>query len=183
VKAGADLVCFSGDKMLGGPQCGIIVGRRELIERIKKNPLTRALRCDKMTYAAAEATLKLFLEPEKMITTHPVLSMIARKPESVQGQARRLRRRLLSQLSGKAELAVIPGETEMGSGSLPGKSIPTFLLQIKPLSLMPDELGKRLRLGNPPVFTRIAADAVLLDLRTVFEEEERTLASCLVAAF
>lgn len=181
VRDGADLVCFSGDKMLGGPQCGMIVGKREWVERIKRNPLTRALRCDKMTYAAAEATLKLFLEPDKLPESHPVLNMITAAPESVRKRAQNLRRRVAGKLSGRAELTVVPGETEMGSGSLPGKSIPTFLLKVKPLVIAPDELAKKLRLGHPAVFARIADDALLFDLRTVFPEEEKMLGDCLCA--
>jgi len=183
IRDGADLVCFSGDKMLGGPQCGVIVGRRDLVERIKRNPLTRALRCDKMTYAAAEATLKLFLEPDKMPETHPVLRMITELPASVKQRAQNLKRRIAPRLADKAELSIVAGETEMGSGSLPGRSIPTFLLQIKPKSANPDDLAARLRLGNPAVFTRIAEDALLLDLRTVFPEEVKMLADRVCQVF
>ena len=182
VRDGMDVICFSGDKMLGGPQGGYLIGKKEIIERVKKNPLARALRCDKMSYAAAEATLKLYLEPEKLTKTHPVLSMITEQPASVKRRTQALRRRLLSEVEGKAELSIVPGETEMGSGSLPGKSIPTFILQLKPLKSSPDELGKRLRLGRPPVFTRIADETVIFDLRTVFRGEEKILADCILAA-
>jgi L-seryl-tRNA(Ser) seleniumtransferase len=181
VKDGADLVCFSGDKMLGGPQCGVIVGKRDMIERIKRNPLTRALRCDKMTYAAVEATLKLYLEPDKMAERHPVLRMITEKPEAIKRRAQNLKRRLVGRLAEKADLSVIPGETEMGSGSLPGKSIPTYLLQIKLKSGSLEDVARRLRLGSPAVFLRIAEDALLADLRTVFPDEDRILAERLAA--
>lgn len=182
VRDGADVACFSGDKMLGGPQCGIIVGRRDIIERIKRNPLTRALRCDKMTYSAAEATLKLYLEPEKLPQVHPVLSMITEESASVKRRAQALRRRIASQIGGKAEVSVVPDETEMGSGSLPGRSIPTYSLQVKPESVSPDEFGRRLRLGDPPVFTRITEESVRFDLRTVFRGEEKILGECIVKA-
>ncbi len=182
VRAGADVICFSGDKMLGGPQCGIIIGKRAHLERIKRNPLTRALRCDKMTYAAVEATLKLFLEPDKLTQLHPVLRMITETPDSVRRRALLLKRRLAPKLSGKAQMEVIRGETEMGSGSLPGYSLPTYLLQIKPLNRSSDEVSKRLRRGNPAVFARLAEAAVLLDLRTVLPGEERLLGDCLAAA-
>lgn len=181
VQDGADLVCFSGDKMLGGPQCGIIVGRRHLVEMIKKNPLTRALRCDKMTYAAVEATLKLFLEPEKLPQVHPVLRMITEPPASVRRRAQDLKRRVAASVGTKLQVEVIPGETEMGSGSLPGRVIPSYVLRVKAQDLSPDELGRRLRLGEPPVFSRIEAEALLLDLRTVFPGEEKILAACLAA--
>jgi L-seryl-tRNA(Ser) seleniumtransferase len=182
VRAGADIICFSGDKMLGGPQCGIIIGKRKYIEQIKRNPLMRALRCDKMTYAAAEATLKLYLEPHKITQTHTVLSMVTESAFSVKRRADRFKRGIAKMLAGKAELAVIPDETEMGSGSLPGRSIPTYAVKVIPLHLTADELGRRLRLGEPPVFCRIAEGAVLLDLRTVFRGEEKVLGECLHAA-
>ncbi|RJP76607.1 MAG: L-seryl-tRNA(Sec) selenium transferase [Candidatus Zixiibacteriota bacterium] len=182
VRDGADVVCFSGDKMLGGPQGGIIVGKRALIERIKKNPLTRALRCDKMTYSALEATLKLYLDPEKLPQVHPVLRMITEEPASVRRRAQTLKRLAAPGCAGRADLAVTPGETEMGSGSLPGKVIPSYVVQVRPRTLSPDDLGQRLRRGDPPVFSRIEDEAVVLDLRTVFPGEERVLAACLAAA-
>lgn len=176
VRAGADVICFSGDKMLGGPQGGFLIGKRDIIERVKKNPLTRALRCDKMSYAAAEATLKLYLEPQKLTQTHPVLCMITETPESVKKRTMSLKRRLAGDLKEKAAMTVIQGETEMGSGSLPGRSLQTYVLRLRPLTMAPDEIGRRLRLGRPPVFTRIAGEAVIFDLRTVPRSEEKILA-------
>jgi L-seryl-tRNA(Ser) seleniumtransferase len=136
-----------------------------------------------MSYAAAEATLKLYLEPEKLEETHPVLHMITEKPESVKRRTQTLRRWLAPDLKDKAELSVIPGATEMGSGSLPGETIPTFVLQMKLKGISPDDFGKKLRLGRPPVFSRIAEDAVLFDLRTVFKGQERLLGESIKAAF
>ncbi|MCX6641403.1 MAG: L-seryl-tRNA(Sec) selenium transferase [bacterium] len=176
VRDGVDVVCFSGDKMLGGPQCGFIIGRHELVERIKRNPLTRALRCDKLSYAAAEATLKLYLEPEKLYDTHPVVHMITESVSAVKKRTQGLKRSLRSKIGDKADLMVVPSETEMGSGSLPGKSIPTYALIVKPHTLSPEELGKKLRLGDPPIFTRIAENALIVDLRTVFSGEEKIIA-------
>lgn len=182
VRSGADIICFSGDKMLGGPQGGIIIGKRKYIEQIKRNPLMRALRCDKMTYAAAEATLKLYLEPEKLRRNHTVIGMVTEPAASVKRRADRFKRGIAKNLAEKAQLAVIPDETEMGSGSLPGRSIPTYTVQVIPLQITADELGRRLRLGDPPVFCRIAEGAVLLDIRTVFRGEERLLNDCLLKA-
>lgn len=182
VRSGADIICFSGDKMLGGPQGGIIIGKRKYIEQIKRNPLMRALRCDKMTYAAAEATLKLYLEPEKLRRNHTVIGMVTEPAASVKRRADRFKRGIAKNLAEKAQLAVIPDETEMGSGSLPGRSIPTYTVQVIPLQITADELGRRLRLGDPPVFCRIAEGAVLLDIRTVFRGEERLLSDCLLKA-
>ncbi len=183
VKAGMDVICFSGDKMFGGPQGGYLVGKREIIERVKKNPLTRALRGDKLQYSAAEATWKLFLEPEKLTRTHPVLGMITEPAASVRRRAQRLKRRLAPVLQDRAETAVAADTTEMGSGSLPGKGIPTYVLRISPVKRTPECIAEALRKGDPPVFTRIAGDALVIDLRTVFKREEAILEQCLVQAF
>ncbi|MFH1862174.1 MAG: L-seryl-tRNA(Sec) selenium transferase [bacterium] len=182
VNDGVDVVCFSGDKMLGGAQAGFLVGKREIIDQVKRNPLTRALRCDKMSYAAAEATLRLYLQPETLQQTHPVLSMILEKPESVRRRARALLRQVQSVLNDAADLSVISSETEMGSGSLPGKSLPTFALKVTPKRISADELGCKLRRGTPPVFARIESNSLLLDLRTVFRWEEKILGNCLIAS-
>jgi L-seryl-tRNA(Ser) seleniumtransferase len=183
VKAGMDAICFSGDKMLGGPQGGYIIGKKSIIERVKKNPLTRALRGDKMQYAAAEATLKLYLEPDKLPETHPVIHMITKPAASIRRRANALKRKLTPRLESRADLMVIPDGTEMGSGSLPGKSIPTFALKIIPKNRTPDCIGEALRKGRPPVISRIAGDAILLDLRTVDKREEGDLFECILRAF
>jgi L-seryl-tRNA(Ser) seleniumtransferase len=182
VKAGIDVGCFSGDKMLGGPQCGIIVGKRAIVELIKRNPLTRALRCDKMTYAAAEATLKLFLEPEKLPQTHPVFRMITDTQASVRQRALNLKKRVSKLVGDRLNLSVVSGETEMGSGSLPGRNLPSYVLQVISPEASSDELSNRLRRGDPPVFSRIEGGVVILDMRTVFPGEEKILAACLAAA-
>jgi L-seryl-tRNA(Ser) seleniumtransferase len=183
VRAGMDVICFSGDKMLGGPQGGYIIGKRDIINRVKKNPLTRALRGDKMQYAAAEATLKLYLEPEKLPDVHPVLHMITRPAATVKRRTLTFRKKLQPRLKDRAELSVVPSSTEMGSGSLPGESIPTYALQIIPINRTADCIGGVLRKGRPPVFTRITADAVMVDLRTVPRREENILLDCIAAAF
>ncbi len=182
MRDGMDVICFSGDKMLGGPQGGYLIGRRDIIERVKKNPLTRALRLDKMAYAAHEATLKLFLEPDKLRETHPVLKMITEDPAAIRRRTQTLRRKILPLVGDKAELSVIPGETEMGSGSLPGKGLKTYVLKVAPAKYTPDCIGERLRKSSPPIFSRIEKDAVLLDLRTVFKGEEKILGEKLVEA-
>jgi L-seryl-tRNA(Ser) seleniumtransferase len=180
VQSGVDVICFSGDKMLGGPQGGFIIGKRELIEKIKRNPLMRALRCDKLSYVAAEATLKLYLEPEKLYDHHPVFHMITEPSQDVKKRAMSLKRMVAPKITGKADVVVSTSETEMGSGSLPGKTIPSYALWIKPKHFSPDEYGRKLRVGNPPVFTRIAEGCVVVDLRTVLKGEEKVLALRLV---
>ncbi len=167
--AGADVVCFSGDKLLGGPQAGIIVGKREIIERLKKFPLTRALRVDKITLAGLQATLLHYLkgEAEQKI---PVWRMISAEPAELRRRAQRWARRL-RQAGIKAQ--VIEGRSAIGGGSLPGETLPTWLLALQLPS--PDAIARALRRYNPPIVARIEEDLLLFDPRTVFPEEEETL--------
>lgn len=164
IAAGAGLVCFSGDKLLGGPQAGILVGRRELIERCKKHPLARALRIDKLDLAALSATLAHYLkgEAEREI---PIWRMISLPLEDIDRRARELARRL-SQAGYRAE--VIDGQSTVGGGSLPGETLPTRLVALAVDS--PDAFLARLRAGDPPVVARIEADRVMFDLRTVMDD-------------
>ncbi len=181
VKAGVDIVTFSGDKLLGGPQCGIIIGKKEYLEKIKKNPLCRALRCDKMTYAVLEATLKLFLDKENLIEKNPVLHMLALSIRTISKRARRFVKRI-SAISKKCEISIISGESQIGGGSLPTENIPTKLVALSPKNISVDELAARLRAGEMPVFTRIADDRVLLDFRTVHASEIQSLADAVIKA-
>jgi len=183
VKAGMDVICFSGDKMLGGPQGGILVGRRDIIERVKKNPLTRALRGDKMQYAAAEAVWKLFLDPETLPQKHPVLRMITEPAESVKSRTQNFRRRISSAIGDRAKMSIEADKTEMGSGSLPGNGIPTFVLKLITNGRTADCVAGVMRKGRPPVFVRIAEDALLMDLRTVPKTDEKLLSECVIKAF
>ena len=169
LSAGADVVCFSGDKLLGGPQAGIIVGKREIIERLKKFPLTRALRVDKITLAGLQATFLHYLkgEAEQKI---PVWRMISAEPAELKRRAQRWARRL-KQAGIKAQ--VIEGRSAIGGGSLPGETLPTWLLALQLPS--PDAIARALRSYNPPIVARIEEDLLLFDPRTVFPEEEETL--------
>lgn len=164
VAQGADLVCFSGDKLLGGPQAGIIVGREELITRLKDYPLTRALRVDKTTIAGLNATLRHYQEG-KAAEKIPVWRMIAMSPESIEERARNW----AEQLDGE----VVDGHSTVGGGSLPGETLPTKLVALQVAS--PDALARHLREGEPAVVGRIEDDRFLLDPRTVSEEEEEML--------
>jgi L-seryl-tRNA(Ser) seleniumtransferase len=163
--AGVDVVCFSGDKLLGGPQAGIIIGRKELIDKIKKHPLARAVRADKACLAGVTATLLHYLkdEAEREI---PILKMMSFTPKQIKGRVEAWIREL-------AQGEVVDGESTVGGGSLPGESFPTFLLSLTVES--PDKFLKRLRTQNPPIIARTANDKVLLDPRTVLPEQEGAL--------
>ncbi len=169
ISAGADVVCFSGDKLLGGPQAGIIIGKADLIARIKKHPLARALRADKLCLAALTATLLLYLKNDAE-SEIPVWRMIARPLKDVKASAESWRREL-----GTGQ--VIRSESTVGGGSLPGESIPTYVLAFTVKS--PDRFSARLRIQSPPVIARTENDMVLLDPRTVLIDQENELLSIL----
>ncbi len=165
IQAGADLVCFSGDKLLGGPQAGIIAGRKDLLERIKRHPLARALRADKLCLAALTATLEHYLKDE-VEREVPVWQMMVRTPEQLQARARRW-----AEVLGRGN--VIEGRSAVGGGSLPENTLPTYLFAL-PVA-QPDRLLALLRRGNPPVIARIEEDMVVLDPRTVAADQEGAL--------
>jgi L-seryl-tRNA(Ser) seleniumtransferase len=183
VKAGSDVITFSGDKILSGPQCGIIVGKKRFIEAIKKNPLARALRCDKLTYAALEATLKIYLDPERLPERHPVLKMLTLPERKLAGRTRTFQRHLRNQLEGNCDIRVVNGHSQLGSGSLPAKNIPSKLVSLKPKSISAESLGSGLRSYNPPIFTRIEKDEVLLDFRTIQEKEINIVEQAVIKIF
>ncbi len=167
--AGASLVAFSGDKLLGGPQAGIIIGRRDLVDMLKRHPLARALRADKLCLAALQATLLHYLRDEA-VREIPVWQMIAMPLDKLEARARRWAERL-SKMGVQAE--VIPGESAVGGGSLPGATLPTRLVALNVAS--PDGFAARLRAADPPVIARIEADRLVLDPRTVLAEDEEPL--------
>lgn len=176
VAAGAALVCFSGDKLLGGPQAGIVVGRTALIERLKRHPLARALRADKLCLAALQATLLHYLRGEATQEI-PVWRMLAARQEELERRARRWQRALH-----RAGIAaeVISGSSTIGGGSLPGEVLPTYLVALSTSS--PDRTAAALRKADPPVIARIEEDRVLLDPRTVLPEDERELITAVIRA-
>lgn len=165
VKAGCDLVCFSGDKLLGGPQAGIIIGKKDLIKHILVHPLARALRCGKLTLAGVTATLIHYLKDEAEHEV-PIWQMIAKPLDEIQTTAENWR-----QFLGTGE--VISGCSTVGGGSLPTEEMPTCLLALD--SPKPDAFMKALRETHPPVIARIDQDRVLLDPRTIFPEQEAAL--------
>jgi len=172
--AGADLVSFSGDKLLGGPQAGILAGRPDLVERLRRNPMYRALRLDKLIYQALARTLAdLLFERWDRI---PALRMIRLSAAEIRERAQRL----LASLEGvRAELT--PGRSVVGGGSTPEQSLETWLIAISPARAA--EMERRLRAADPPVIARVEQDRVLLDLRTVFPEEEAELAAAVRSAY
>jgi len=184
IARGADIVTFSGDKLLGGPQAGIIVGKKEYIDLMAKNQLTRALRVDKLTMAALEATLRAYLwEPEETIRRVPILQMLTLDQNTLHKRARRVSRRLREVLAGKAEVSLEKGVSQAGGGSLPLLELPTVLLALSPGNGKLAQWARNLRLGEPAVMGRLAEGRLLLDLRTVLEKEEELLVQALAAAF
>jgi len=181
IAAGADLVCFSGDKLLGGPQAGIIVGRRHLIQAVKKNPLFRVLRCDKLRIAALEATLRLYLDPNGPGAHVPPIRILARGPEEIEADCRALVAKLPPRVREKLNAEVERGTSEIGGGSLPGEELPTYLVVLRPDGMGAEELARRLRASDPPVYARVSKDAVLLDMRTVLDGEVDEAAAALCA--
>ncbi len=180
IKAGVDVACFSGDKLIGGPQAGIIVGKASIIQRIRKNPLSRALRVGKLTIAGMEATLRLFLSREKLHDFHPVYKMFSLSLKEVEKRAQKVAKELQSQISDKVEITIIDGGSQVGSGSVPVETIPTKILRIKPASGSAEILARKLRHYKPPIFTRIQKDSVLFDFRTIQEDEDSLVSEALL---
>ena len=166
--AGADVVTFSGDKLLGGPQAGILTGKREPLERIRRNPLFRALRVDKLTIAALEATASLYLRGA--LDAIPALAMIRASKLQIAARAARLAEQL-ARLPG-ISCALEDGESVAGGGSTPGQTLPTQLVAVTHVRHSAEVLAGQLRRGSPPIIVRVERDRVLLDLRTVFEDQE-----------
>ena len=176
ITAGVDICCFSGDKLLGGPQAGIIVGRAALIERIRKHPLMRALRVDKMTYAALEATLTEYAAG-RAATTVPVQRMLTMTATEVRARADTLAATIGELAGWKA--ALVAGTSTIGGGSAPGVELPTWLVAIEKHGLTPHALEEDLRRLTPPIIARIESGRLLLDLRTVLPAQDPQLAALL----
>jgi L-seryl-tRNA(Ser) seleniumtransferase len=178
IEAGVDLVCFSGDKLLGGPQAGIIVGRKALVDRLRTHPLMRAVRADKITFALLEATLAEYASG-RAAETIPVQRMLHASAEEIETRAHALAATLGEH---GWRVALISGASAVGGGSAPGLQLPTVLLSIGRDAEGPDQTERWLRSLDPPVVARIEHDRVVLDLRTVLPEEDATLARLLRSA-
>jgi L-seryl-tRNA(Ser) seleniumtransferase len=182
VGAGIDLIAFSGDKLLGGPQAGIVVGRRELVDRVRRHPLMRAVRADKQTYAALETTLALWQREPARIEI-PVVRMLLATEEAIKLRAQTLTSKMSSEaISGEIASELISGHSTIGGGSAPESSLPTTLVSIASRSRTAAQLEAALRAGSPPVVARIQHDRVLLDLRTVDPADDDVLFDVLSAA-
>ena len=168
VAAGADLVCFSGDKLLGGPQAGIVVGRQALVERLRRHPLQRALRADKLTLAALEGTLSLLADPERARREIPVLRMLDEPLERIRARAERL----AGLIDGEVEETV----ARVGGGALPLAELPSAACAVE------EQLGAELRLGEPPIVGIVRDGRLLLDARTLTDEEVDEVAGAVVEA-
>jgi L-seryl-tRNA(Ser) seleniumtransferase len=171
VAAGVDVVTFSGDKLLGGPQAGIIVGKREIIDRIKKNPINRALRIDKMTLAALESTLTLYRDPETAVTLIPTLRMITQPLSQIEFKAELLSNVLSTIDPARISTTIRDGISKTGGGSLPLQSLPTRCVAITVQGISINRVERFLRENDPPIIGRIESDALLLDPRTIEEGE------------
>jgi L-seryl-tRNA(Ser) seleniumtransferase len=178
--AGVDLVLFSGDKLLGGPQAGILAGRSDLIRRIEKDPLMRAFRLDKMSLAALEATLRIYLNPERALKEIPVLRML----ETPLDELRRRAEALAADLRGidGVQAQVMDDGAYVGGGSLPDEQMPTITVAVRHARLTENELAQRLRMGEPAVMARVQDGLLRLDLRTIFVEQLPLVVQAVAAA-
>jgi L-seryl-tRNA(Ser) seleniumtransferase len=182
VKAGLDIITFSGDKLLGGPQAGVIVGRKSFLDRIKVNPMTRALRIDKLTLAALEATLLLYLDEERAVEEIPTLRMLCVDTGKLKRRGNRLFKRISGVTKEKAKFTLRTDVSQVGGGALPLQQLPTIVLAVRPFGLSPNRLEENLRRGDPPIVSRIHKDELLFDMRTVFDHEIPLLAKGIEAA-
>jgi L-seryl-tRNA(Ser) seleniumtransferase len=170
---GVDLIAASGDKLLGGPQCGLLVGRTDLVEKVRKNPLLRAFRVDKLIYAALEATLIEYLsgQPRSL----PLFRMLSIPAEEVMRRCREIS----DQVNSALEIDVVPVESVVGGGTAPKATLPSCAISLRHASLSAESLAAALRHADPPIIGRISNDVVLLDLRTVDPGLDATIASLL----
>jgi L-seryl-tRNA(Ser) seleniumtransferase len=180
IKHGADLVLFSGDKLLGGPQSGIIVGRRELVDKIARHPLTRALRVDKLTLAALGATLRLYREPEQARHHIPLLQLLSAPLENLRSRAERLAPQMATSPA-VAAADVVEDVTYLGGGAVPTQKLATWCVALTPAEISVDRLAARLRNGQPAVVGRVREDRLYLDLRTVFPRQDLDLVAAVRA--
>ena len=179
VKAGVDVITFSGDKLLGGPQAGIIVGKKAHIEPMKKHQLLRALRIDKLTLAALEGTLRLYRDERRALAEIPTLRMLTETLPELAPRVRRITRRLRRAIPASVRLSLIDGVSQVGGGAFPLLELPTLLIAVEIAAMPPQEIELALRSGEIPVIGRIAKGTFLLDPRTIMEEDIPDLTAAL----
>jgi L-seryl-tRNA(Ser) seleniumtransferase len=177
VAAGTDVVTFSGDKLLGGPQAGIIVGQQEYIEQMKNHPLNRALRVDKFTLSALEATLQEYRDLDNAKQKIPTLEMLTTAPEKLKEQAEKIAVRLRETMGEQLDLEVTSGSSRVGGGAFPTEELPTYVLELSSTKQTAQHIAKELRLNDPPIFSRIDRGKVILDVRTLQSEDEEQIIS------
>jgi L-seryl-tRNA(Ser) seleniumtransferase len=170
IQKGADIVTFSGDKLLGGPQAGIIIGKKKYIDKMKKNQLTRAIRIDKLTLATLEATLRLYLQEDKAIEEIPTLKMLIMDINEIERKADILFNKIKN-ASKKIEIQKEKGYSQVGGGSMPLEELPTILITLTSKELSVNTLEEKLRSNSIPIITRISNDKIMLDVRTIREDE------------
>ncbi len=175
VNAGTDVITFSGDKLLGGPQAGIIVGKKAVIDLIKKNPITRALRIDKLTLAALESTLRLYRDEEKASRIIPTLRMIMLPLEEIQKRARRLVEGLKKIGDSRMNIRLLERSSKTGGGALPLMELPSLCVGVQIEGISPNNLEKMMRSYEPPIIARIEDDLYVMDPRTIQEDEFATI--------
>ncbi|MBU0730666.1 MAG: L-seryl-tRNA(Sec) selenium transferase [Proteobacteria bacterium] len=183
VKAGVDVVTFSGDKLLGGPQAGIILGKKQVIERVKKNPMNRALRIDKFTLAALEAILRLYLDEQKALETIPTLAMLSMPLEKIQARARKLVEKIKKSVKSKCDVEIVETESRVGGGALPEQPLASCAVSLNPLKITINSLEKLFRKREIPVIGRVEEDRYLLDMRTVADKEVADLGTAICEVF
>ncbi len=179
LRAGVKVLSFSGDKLLGGPQAGIILGEEEIIERVRRHPLNRVLRIDKLTLAGLEATLRLYMEPETLAQKLPTLAFLATPLEVLKERACRVKARLEGDLPSSFTIGVVEDVAYVGGGALPLAELPTAVVALVHSSLSPAQVEERARKGHPPVIGRVKDEAFYLDMRTVREEDIEPMMSSL----
>ena len=182
VRSGVDIVTFSGDKLLGGPQAGIIVGKRQYVDRIRKNPLNRALRIDKFTLAGLESVLRLYLDESMALREIPTLAMITEPVAQVEERARDLAKRLSCSVGVACSSEIVPVSSRVGGGAMPEQPVASWAVALKPRDINVAQMEEVLRHAQPPVIGRVEKDRLLLDMRTVAWDELDLLAASLQQA-
>ncbi len=180
IRRGADLVCFSGDKLLGGPQAGIVVGKKALIDKLKTHPLARALRIDKLTLSALEATLRLYLEPQEALAHIPTLNMLCISDQQLSAKAHRL---LEALPPGDYGAEVQPTQGQAGGGSFPGQDLPSYAVAVLPEAMSLEQLERCLREFEVPIIARIYKERLLLDVRTIDDGQFSTISRAFALIF
>ncbi len=180
VREGVDVVTFSGDKLLGGPQAGLIVGRRKIIEKIKANPLNRALRIDKFTLAGLESIFRLYFDEEKARRVIPTLALMGTPVEAVEDRARRLLSKVESSLAPSCKMEIIAVQSRVGGGAMPEQGLESRALALSPYQLRISEMESKLRKAALPVIGRVENERMLFDMRTVSDEDLDSMAESLI---